>query len=84
MEIPEILHFASIGIEVLVVIIAVFLATVRKKQYGWLIALTFTIYVFYDTARTFPDLFPPVFLSVIFLVASASIFVAVWKMYKES
>ena len=83
MEVSEILHIASIGIEVLVAIVGISLAIRKKKYYGWLIALTFAIYVFYDTIRTIPDLLPPVFLSVIFLVASASIFVAVWEMFTE-
>jgi len=44
------LHFVSILLEMVVALLGVMLATMKQKRYGWFIALTFLLYVFYDLA----------------------------------
>lgn len=80
----KILHIVSILLEVLVAVLGVMLAAIKKKRYGFYIALTFAIYVFYDLVN-FGDLNVPRNLTyLLFFISSASILWAVWRIYKES
>ena len=73
----------SLVIEVLVVLLALRMAVSKKKNYGYLIALTFAIYVFYDSTRFLVVNVDQNLTSLLFLIASASIFFAVWRIYKQ-
>jgi hypothetical protein len=42
------LQLISILLEVLVVALGIMLVVGKKKMYGWCIALTFVLYIFYD------------------------------------
>ncbi|NMB56639.1 hypothetical protein GYA19_01725 [Candidatus Beckwithbacteria bacterium] len=79
----NILHLISILFEGLVALLGVKLALIKKKTYGWGIALTFAIYVFYDLSKYFVFNFNPDLLYVIFFIATVSIFLAVWQIFKE-
>jgi len=73
----------SLLIEVVVVILALMLAVSRRKSYGYLIALTFAIYVFYDATRFLAVSVNQDLASLLFLIASVSILFAVWGIYKQ-
>lgn len=73
----------SLLIEVVVVFLALMLAVSRGKRYGYLIALTFAIYVFYDAARFLSMSVDQNLTSSLFLIASVSILFAVWQMCKQ-
>ena len=78
----DILQLVSIVIEIAIVILGFKIATEKKKQYGWWIALTFGIYVVYDLSNLFSFGIPNDLLRLLFFVASASILYAVWQIYK--
>ena len=77
------LDVVSLAIEVLVVVLALRIAVSKKSNYGYLIALTFAIYVFYDSTRFLVVSVDQTLTSLLFLIASASIFFAVWRIYKQ-
>ncbi|MCX5725875.1 MAG: hypothetical protein NT030_01605 [Candidatus Saganbacteria bacterium] len=79
----SILHIISIVIEIAVILLGVLIAIIKEKSYGWLIALTFAIYAFYDIAKFGPLNVSQNILYVIFLIASLSILFAVWKIFNE-
>jgi hypothetical protein len=76
------LHLFSILLEIVIVVLAIMLG-LKKKPYGWAIALTFAIYTFYDLLKTPIAFVHGSFLNVIFLIATISIFWAVWSIYEE-
>ena len=73
----------SLVIEVLVVLLALRMAISKKKGYGYPIALTFAIYVVYDATRFLVMSVDQYLTSFLFLIASASILFAVWRIYKQ-
>ena len=73
----------SLLIEVVVVILGLMLAVSKRKSYGYLIALTFAIYVVYDSTRFLVVSVDQYLTSFLFLIASASILFAVWRIYKQ-
>ena len=72
----NIINFISLLLEVIVVVLGLKIALVKKKFYGWLIALTFIIYIIYDLSRFLK--FTLAAHDLLFLLASASICLAVW------
>ncbi len=80
----DILQVISIGIEAVIAVLGILLAVKKKKLWGWAIALTFGIYVFYDVAKLLECAACPDFLRGIFFVASLSILWAVWRVFKEA
>ena len=73
----------SILIEVMICALAVSMAVMKKQTYGWFIALTFGIYVIYDTSFYSGALLPADALALIFLAASVSMLYAVWLLYSR-
>ena len=81
----NIFQLISIILEIGVTIIALMIALKKKKAYGWFIALTFIIYVFYDSMKLMNHWnIEGIVLSVMFFVATVSIFTAVWFIYREN
>ena len=78
-----VLHYLSIVLEVAVAIIGILLATRKKKSFGWFIAVTFAIYVFYDLVYIMNIKMPIASLYLVFFMATVSILWAVWNIYKE-
>lgn len=77
------LQVISILIEFAVVALALRLASTGRKQYGWLIALTFALYIFFDLSRlglipVTEDVSAPLFLT-----ASLSALIAVFLILRE-
>lgn len=80
----SILPMVSILLEIVVAALGVALAVSRKKVYGWFIALTFVLYVFYDLANLIPLNISKDLLYPIFFVATVSILWAVWSIFLET
>jgi hypothetical protein len=79
----EILQDIAIGIEVVIAGVALLIALIRKKSYGWLLALTFILYVAFDLARSLEvELFVG-FANMIFLIATLSALFALIGIYKD-
>jgi hypothetical protein len=81
----------SIIFEAATAVTGVLLALKKNKKYGWYIALTFTIWVFYDILRFLPNVSPRAYLTLpvdllysFFFIAALSIFYAVWSIFKEA
>ncbi len=79
----NILQLLSILLEVGVAIIGVLIGTIKKRLYGWLVALTFSIYVFYDLANYFKIGVSENILYAMFFVASVSIFYGMMRLLME-
>lgn len=80
----QIIHLASILMEFIVMILGIKIAIDNKKSYGYFIALTFGIYVFYDLAKFLNFNVSLQILYLLFLIASSSILIGVWQMYKRT
>lgn len=66
----------SLLLEAVTAVLGLRIALGKDRPYGWLIALTFTIYVIYDYCRFIN--YPLPAQSLLFLIASLAIFWAVW------
>jgi hypothetical protein len=80
----DILVFISFALEVVVMVLGLGLAITKKKDFGWGIALTFLIYVFYDSVRFFNVKVTEAVIVVLFFIATLSILWAVWRIYEEA
>jgi len=78
------LHFVSILLEMVVALLGVMLATMKQKRYGWFIALTFLLYVFYDLAFFLSLQISQDLLYYVFFIATLSILWAIWKIFREA
>jgi hypothetical protein len=74
----------AILLELVVAALGVLLAFYKKKRYGWFIALTFLLYVFYDLANLLPLPVSQDSLYFIFLAATVSILWAIWNIFLEA
>ncbi len=78
------IHLVSILLELVVALLGVMLAVSKKKRYGWFIALTFILYVFYDLAYFLSLQIPQDLLYYLFFVATLSILWAIWNIFLEA
>jgi hypothetical protein len=80
----ETMLLISILLEMVVAALGIALAVRKKKKYGWFIALTFILYIFYDLANLFPLPVSQDLLSFVFFAATASILWAIWNIFLEA
>lgn len=73
----------SIIMELAIAGLALMIATKKKKVYGYALALTFGIYVLYDSARLLSLTIAPMLLTGIFFLATCSALYAMVRLYKE-
>ena len=78
------LQMISILLEVMVVALGIMLVIGKKKMYGWCIALTFVLYVFYDLADLLSLHISQDSLDILFFMATLSILWAVWNIFLEA
>lgn len=81
MDLSFYLQPVSIFIESIICIIAIAIGILKKKLYGWFIALTFGIYVVYDTVRYTETSLSPTVVAIIFLIATLSMLYVVWTLF---
>lgn len=79
----EWLQLISIGLEFVIVVLALTAAVQKKVKYCYGFALTFAIYVFYDLAKLYAWTISPAVISGIFFVATVSAMASMWMIYKE-
>jgi hypothetical protein len=84
LEMTQPMLLISILLEVVVAALGVVLAVYKKKKYGWFIALTFILYVFYDLANLLPLSLSQDLLSFVFFAATVSILWAIWNIFLEA
>lgn len=83
MEFSALLQIISVIIECAVIVLALRIAVSGKRIYGWLIAVTFTLYVVFDLSRFGIIPFPEDIPSFIFFLASFSALVAVFLILRD-
>lgn len=80
----ESLQYASIVLEIAIAIIAVMIATIKKKKYGWGLFITFAIYVFYDFVNLVGIAVNTDLLYVLFFMATLSALLAIITLYRKN
>jgi hypothetical protein len=83
MDINLILQSISVLIECAVVVLALRIATKGAKEYGWLIAATFALYVVFDLSRLGLIPVPEGLAAPFFLIASVSALLAVFLILRD-
>jgi hypothetical protein len=83
MDLALYLQPVSIAIEVIICGIGLGIAILKKKVFGWLIALTFAIYVVYDISAFSWGGLSANTSSFIFLIASISMLLAMWILFSR-
>ena len=79
----KLLPVLSIALELMVAAMGLKLALIARKGWGWALALTYALYVFYDLTRLLSWDVPERVLQAVFFVASLSIWTAVFRIEKE-
>jgi hypothetical protein len=74
----------SISMEVMVVALGIMLVVGKKKMYGWCIALTFLLYIFYDLVNLLSLHLSQDSLEILFFMATLSILWAIWNIFLEA
>jgi len=77
------LQTISILLELMVVALGIMLVVGKKKMYGWCIALTFILYIFYDLANLLSLHISQETLDILFFMATLSILWAIWNIFLE-
>lgn len=75
------LHLFSIILEGVICCLCLRLAVVRRKFYGYGLALTFGIYVFYDLARRYDLHVTGDVLDTLFFIATVSALLSIMHLY---
>jgi len=83
MELSTGIQIISIILEVLIAIIGLRIATAGNKGYGYLIALTFSLYVIFDLSRQGLIPVPEAAGAPLFLIATISALVAAWLILQD-
>jgi hypothetical protein len=78
------LQTISILLELMVVALGIMLVIGKKKMYGWCIALTFILYIFYDLANLLSWHISQETLDILFFMATLSILWAIWNIFLEA
>jgi hypothetical protein len=72
----------SILLELVVAILGLLIWIQKRKVYGALIFLTFVLYMVWDISKLWNLAIPELLLRILFAIATISILIAVWKLYK--
>jgi len=76
-----IIHYISISLEAVIVIVSLLAAILKKKYYCYGFALTFAIYVFYDLINL-KNVDMSNTILYLFFIATLSALWAVWVIYR--
>jgi hypothetical protein len=77
------LQSLSIILEALIVLVSLGIATRKGKLYGWGLALTFAIYVYYDAAKLYGWESSASTLAWAFFIATISALLSVLAIYRH-
>jgi len=76
----NLLHALCIFLEIVIFVLALKMVFEKKRYIGVAWAVTFGLYVFYDSARTMGWGLPREFLDTVFLIATLSALFAMWRL----
>lgn len=79
----DILQAISVVMECVITVLALLIGISRKKPYGYGLAFTFAVYVFYDAAKSMGAGIPDTVLNPLFCLATISALCSVWGIYKD-
>jgi hypothetical protein len=82
MDMPGTIQLIATLTEVVIALIACLIGWQKKKLYGWLIAVTFGLFVIFDMARIFALEVAADKYSLLLLIACLSMLYAVWLLWK--
>lgn len=83
MDISNLLQTLAVLVECTIAAIAFLIAVQYKKLYGWLIAVTFALFVLFDIIRIFSLPLSADINALIFLIACIVMLGATWLLYSE-
>ncbi len=78
MTLESILHYVSLGLEVLIVLLGLRMLVKKKRLLGAGLAFSFTLYILYNLFMMFDWGVPPLVKEGVFLTATAAIFLTVF------
>jgi len=84
MDLFDGLTFLSILIECAILVIAILIAARNGRAWGWLLAITFALFVLFDGIRLWYPSALPRLNAVILLTACTSMLYAIWLIYQET
>jgi len=77
------LQTISIFLELVIVLIALKLAISKKRLAGYGLAITFGIYVYYDTVKFYDIVIDGQILQILFFIATLSALMSILLFYKN-
>ncbi len=83
MILPDLVQVLAVLLETGVAVTALLIGARYRKAYGWCIAATCALFVFFEISRIFFLPVPDTAHSLILLVACASMLYGVFLMYRE-
>jgi hypothetical protein len=83
MQVSDSVQMIATLVEVVIAVLALFVAWQKKKMYCGFVAITFALFVIFDIGRIFAIDVSPDLHAVIFLLACLSMLYAVWLMWQE-
>jgi len=79
----EILQWINILATVMIILIGLAIASIKKKMYGWLIALSYALYLVFDIIYTMNLAVDEMMVDVMLLIGVVLSLIAVWQIYKQ-
>jgi len=79
----EIFPIISLLAELLVIVLAAALALNKKRTFGWLFAVSYALFLIYDTVEFLKIGIDQAIMEFILLVGVVLSLVAVWQLYQE-
>jgi len=83
MDVSGVIQIIASLAEVLIALVAIRIAVHQKKAYGWYIAITFGLFVIFNTIRVFTLGMPAELDALVFLMAGLSMLYAMWLLWNE-
>jgi ABC-type lipoprotein release transport system permease subunit len=83
MDISGTIQLIATLAEVVVALLAILIATKKKKTYGWFVGITFGLFVVFDIARIFALDVSAELHALVLLIACISMVYAAWLMWNE-
>jgi len=83
MDVSGVIQLIASLAEVFIALVAIRIAVQQKKAYGWYIAITFGLFVVFNSIRVFTLGMPAELDALVFLIAGISMLYAMWLLWNE-
>ncbi len=83
MDVSGVIQLIASLAEAFIALVAIRIAVQKKKAYGWYIAITFGLFVVFNSIRVFTLGMPAELDALVFLIAGISMLYAVWLLWNE-